>query len=304
MGIDWISIAIAAIAAIGGAVTAGVGVDTQKKEIARRKEKLEQDKKDTLELMDLNFSKDKNEANKSADRSDEKSTMNEKLVSQDTNNQIEQIQLNQEKEALDFNNAAINNGQNVGNALSDMGSSGVRAGSSLAEAVDLQKSLNAVQLQNQEDISRKSDQIALANVLNNLQGNRFGIQADRTDAYDTRMAYEEGGDIHDIYKLQRKQQSDNFDYGINELNRQYADLDQNGFWYVLGGMFNGGQTGVQIGGNVQKLATDIGSKRTAKTNTSMNLLNSNQPMANMTNNLFGQSVKEMSLGSRNTILFK
>lgn len=265
----------AAINAIAGGINAAAQTDAQMDDLQKRKAREEELKKDVLADMDLNFNTKKDEANKSADRSDKQSDFNEGAVSQNVNNQIDALKARQEKETADFNSMLVQIGQAEGNSLTQNAGSGTRTGNSVAQAVDLQKAMNMNQLQLEENEARGNDNIGLANVLQNLAQNTFGIQSDRTDAYDLRQSFEEGGSQYNIYKSKRDMTEKQYNNSIKDMQDAYDDLNANKFWNVLGGMFGGARTGLAAGQSIGRLASDLNLNTTAKANTTMNFNNLN-----------------------------
>lgn len=255
-------------ATIKGATT-GIGLEKKKNELRQAIEREERIKQENLDLMDANFELKQKEANKNADRADQQSDFNENLVSEDTNNQIDALQLKQAQELADFNNMFVQIGAQEGNELASMSTNGTRTGGSLAQAVDMQKASSTSQLQLTEDSTRQSDKIQLANILNGLAQNVNGIQNDRTGAYDLREAFKEGGDQWNIYKMERDKMENAYNDNINDMKSSIKDIDQNRFSYIMQGIFGGATQGLSTGQSLGTLAKDLGLDTSFKSQTSV-----------------------------------
>lgn len=190
--------------------------------LKREKERKLKEKQAKLDLMDLEFKESKKAANKNADRSDQLSDMNEGTVSNQHNNAIEQLSLQQIADAYSFNYMAENSAAQTGNALSSQAASGTR-NSSVMDAVELQAGQSAQQLQLSEDQQRAGYDSNLNGILSALAQNRFQIQNNRTDAIDLRTSYEAGGSQYEIFQKQRQLQSDAYDNLIEDINYEIED---------------------------------------------------------------------------------
>lgn len=301
----WITAAIAIVGMIGGGIAAGASTYSQQEELQKKKEREERIKNEVLSEMDLNFNTAKKEAIKNADKADKQSDFNERAVSENTNNQIEQIQANQEKETAQFNLMSVQAGQNEGQALSNVSQSGTRAGGSMSQAIDLQKAMSMDQIQREEDAARANDKIGLANVLQNLANNVNGIQNDRTGAYDLRHSYDVGGDNYNIYKAKRDRTENAYNDQIEDFQDAYDDIEKNRGWKILGGMFGGGAQGLQVGQSLGRLSTDLGldtkfkSATGGNTNTNMQLNANNMYWANKQNALKNDLFKSNKVSTFN-----
>lgn len=190
--------------------------------LARAKQQVEEEKRLKLELMDTQFQQAKEEAIKDADRSDAMSDVNEVYSAEEANNALEQLGLKQIADSYNFNYMAEQNAAQTGNELASAAASGVR-GSSLQTAIDLEAAQNAQQLQLTEDQTRAKDEANLNSILNALSQNRFQIQFNRTDAYDLRHSYDEGGYNHKMYMLNRGLQENAYNNRIGDLQLQLED---------------------------------------------------------------------------------
>lgn len=253
MAVEWALVGLIAGAASG---ILGFGLDQRDAWVQAedQKKKLRAQKDRTLKQLDLEFEIAKKNANKNADKSDILTTLEEQSLSETSSNQIKQLGLQQEAETFAWNQQAMTNESSKGDALNNMGSSGIRAGSSsLSDAVDLQSALNEKQLQMQQDSQRNSDELNLAGVLKNLRGGIANTQFNRTEANDLRNSFIEGGDQFNLYQSNRGNTEANFNDAIDTIIKEQDELED--FWNnFLGGLtaaFNGGSKGYQAGSQVQ-----------------------------------------------------
>lgn len=219
-------------------------IDAYTEEIKRR----EAEKTDKLSLMDLEFTDKKETAEKNAARSDAQSDMNELQSEEDANRNINNLGLQQIADAYTWNMASQQIGSQKGDALSQAAASGART-SSMTGAIDMADQQAKGQLQLQEDLARADYDNTLYSTLGALAQNRFQIQANRTDAYDLRRSFQEGGSNYNIYQKQRKMQEDAYDWNIKDLTDAKNDLSDNlntNFWKRIFGVQNMG-TAIQMG---------------------------------------------------------
>lgn len=219
-------------------------IDAYTEEIKRR----EAEKTDKLSLMDLEFTEKKETAEKNAARSDAQSDLNELQSAEDANRNINNLGLQQIADTYTWNQASQQIGSQKGNALSQTAASGART-SSMTGAIDMADQQAKGQLQLQEDLARADYDNTLYSTLGALAQNRFQIQANRTDAYDLRRSFQEGGSNYNIYQKQRKMQEDAYDWNIKDLTDAKNDLSDNlntNFWKRIFGVQNMG-TAIQMG---------------------------------------------------------
>lgn len=219
-------------------------IDAYTEEIKRR----EAEKTDKLSLMDLEFTDKKETAEKNAARSDAQSDLNELQSAEDANRNINNLGLQQIADAYTWNQASQQIGSQKGDALSQAAASGART-SSMTGAIDMADQQAKGQLQLQEDLARADYDNTLYSTLGALAQNRFQIQANRTDAYDLRRSFQEGGSNYNIYQKQRKMQEDAYDWNIKDLTDAKNDLSDNlntNFWKRIFGVQNMG-TAIQMG---------------------------------------------------------
>lgn len=228
------------------------GDNEQVKALKREQQRVQDEKDAKLNLLDLQFKEAKDAANKSADRSDLNSDMNENTVSNQTNAAIEQLSLQQIADAYSFNYAAEQSSAETGNALSAQAVSGTRT-SSVMDAVDMQAAQSAQQLQLAEDQARAGYDANLDGILAALAQNRFQIQNNRTDAIDLRASYEKGGNQYEIYSANRGMTEKAYNNKLQDIGMELDDYSgwKNSLRAIgrLFGVKNAG-TGYQLGQNI------------------------------------------------------
>lgn len=198
------------------------------------------------------------QAEKQAELTDKTLDVTEKGLAIDFNTAIDQMYLSQESDAYDWNNAAMQAGSSEGAAYSNLAGSGVRAGSSLSDAVLMESATNAAQLQFSQDAKRRSDNNNLAGVLNNLAGNRWNIQQNRIgadimrdDAAYLRSSYEKGGRNYNLYQLQLEELKKNYEYKDEQLDYEYGQHSgATSFWNSFIKLNTGGAQGFNTGYNI------------------------------------------------------
>ena len=229
---------IGAFSAASKAVSARAQAEKEQEYIEKmyaiNKEKAEEDFAAAKEQADRNATR----AEQQADLTDQSLNVSEKSLSNDFNTAIDNLYLNQEADAYSWNNQIMQMGRSEGASYAGLAGTGVRAGSSLSDAVKLESAVNENQLQFSQDAKRRSDNNNLAGVLNNIAGNRFNIQQNRMaadvqreDAAYLRNSYLEGGHNYNLYQNQLAALKETSDY--NMTRAQYT-IDQNsGFNMML-----------------------------------------------------------------------
>lgn len=133
------------------------------KEYEFNKSLIEDQKKDAIDLLDLKWNTTLDDASASF------------------NDEIDGLKQEAKNDAFNWNLEAIAAGQQEGNSLNTLAASGVRAGSSIGQAVELQAALNEAQLQNEEDTKRKQIDLGLGQLIRGINsyngGNNFLINA-------------------------------------------------------------------------------------------------------------------------------
>ena len=193
-----------------------------------------------------------------ADLTDKSLDITEQGLANDFNATIDQMYLSQEADAYNWNAQAMQAGSSEGAAYANLASSGVRAGSSLSDAVQMDSAVNEAQLQFSQDAKRRSDDNSLASVLNSLASSRFGIQqtrigADlaRNNAAYLRNSFQEGGHNYNLYQNQLEQLKKTTDYDITKANYTIQqNSGANAFMNAAISGLQGGVKGFQTGYNL------------------------------------------------------
>jgi len=264
-------IVIAAVAATAGAIGSAMDDKRAREAAARNKAYIEQmykikkdEAKERFELAKEQAERNAAQTEKQADLTDESLNVTEQGLSNDFNAAIDQLYLGQEADAMNWNAQSMQAGSSEGAAYSNLAGSGVRAGSSLSDAVLMESATNAAQLQFSQDAKRRSDDNNLASVLNNLAGNKWNIQQNRIgadimreDAQYLRNSYLEGGHNWNLYQNQLKALKTDVNYNITELDYEYENHSGwNAFansmiaFHTMGA--KGFQTGYNIGNTFNK----------------------------------------------------
>lgn len=259
------------------AVAAGAGLFGSLMDDARAREQSAAQKKYIEEMYKINkaradeefaAAKDKAEreamqTERQADLTDKSLNVTEQGLSNDFNAAIDQMYLGQQADTISWNAQAMQAGSSEGASYAGLAGSGVRAGSSLSDAVLMESATNAAQLQFSQDAKRKSDNNNLASVLNNLAGNRWNIQQNRIgadimrdDAAYLRNSFAEGGHNWNLYQNSLKALETTTDYNAAQADYEYKQhAGWNAFansmiaFHTMGA--KGFQTGYNIGNTFQ-----------------------------------------------------
>ena len=203
-------------------------------------------------------------ANQQADLTDLGQDIAERSVSNDFNTAIDNLYLSGAQDAWQWNNAAMQAGSSEGAALAGLAGSGVRAGSSLSDAVLMESATNEAQLQFTQDTKRRSDNNNLASVLNglagtqyNIMGERIGADVTRGNALDLLNSYEKGGYNYNIYDNQKQQMEKTWKYNRGKVKDVIKENSWDSWeaWAKLGtGILGGASSGYQTGANLYNMA--------------------------------------------------
>lgn len=279
-----IALAIGAVSLILGGLFGVVDDYTQIQEAKREKthteEQITNNAQDQLDLLNLNFELDKKNAIKESEKLtlqadvqaeqnrllEKQTNLAEKNAGLDFNQNIDLMQLQADSDIFGFNTAAIQGGQSTGNALANTAASGIRAGSSLSDAIDMEAALNSQQLQLAENQTNAQMDINLNSLLNNLQNQRFGIANNRAnillnakeissirnEASYWANAYNEGGDYYKINQQKIKNIENGRDRQLGDLQFKYDEFtrEDNRIKRVLKDTFN-------IGGAFNNYGTSL-----------------------------------------------
>lgn len=245
--------------ALGGILSA-IGVASENEEAKRKyeqqKKAIEADYLRALEEFELNWTNEKKEQqDKSleeqhlADISDKGLDVSERSLSNDFNSEIDNLYNAAYADTFNWNDAAMQADQQKGNALAQAAASGVRAGSSMSQSIELQSATNAAQLQFQQDAQRSSYDNALNKMINGLaQGkvdiwqNREVTDVNRDNAIELFNSYEEGGAAWNVYDMKKRHMAEQKDQAINQLKSDLDSYTGNSFGRWLSGAFGMGSS--------------------------------------------------------------
>ena len=268
----WFSAIMAGIGLVAGIAGAASESSRRKKEAEEQKKYIEEMYKINKEKADEEYAAAKENAERNAKEqelqanlTDKSLDITEKGLGNDFNAAIDQMYLGQEADAYSWNVQAMQAGSQEGAAYANLASTGVRAGSSLSDAVQMESATNAAQLQFSQDAKRRSDNNNLASVLNNLAGNRFGIQQNRigadlarNNAAYLRNSFQEGGHNYNLDQNQLEQLKKTTDYEVTKANYTIQqNSGSNAFWNAAIGGLQGGVKGFQTGYNLFSTYNDM-----------------------------------------------
>lgn len=262
-----IGLIVAGIGALGGGI--GSIFDSKKKKEAAEAQKkyLEEQYKLKKEAAELEYAEAQKQANRNAEKAnlqadltDQAQDITERTLSNDINAAIDNLYLSGASDTYEWNQQAMAAGQSEGASYAGLAASGVRAGSSLSDAVEMQAATNAELLQFSQDAKRRSDNNNLGSVLNQLAGNEFNIMQNRIGADQTRKdalelvnSYLEGGYNYNIYQNQLEQMKLTNEYNLDQLKKEIKSNSPNSadYWLKLGtGILTSGASGFQTGYNL------------------------------------------------------
>ena len=256
------------IAAVGGIASAAASAKNDR----QARDQAQQDRAYIEKMYKLNKAKAeeeflaaKEQAERNADQADLQADLTDKsldiaenTLSQNFNAAVDDLYLNQQADTYNWNAQAMQAGSSEGAAYSNLAASGVRAGSSLSDAVLMESAVNENQLQFAQDSKRRSDSNNLASMLSNLATNRFGIEENRigaditrSDARYLRNSYLEGGHNYNLYKNQLESLKQTTDYNVTKANYQIEQHSGwQSFWNGVIAFHGGGASGFQTGYNI------------------------------------------------------
>lgn len=251
-------LAMAALSLFAGFVISGVSEQTNSKQAKKEKERAEErlglEKQDQLDLLNLKYEQskadeqlqyeqdianldnayetskakaelefrlNKQEANRNADITDLTMNNAERDTSAEFNAQIDQLYLMQLFQGAEYTSAAADAGRQQGQALNAAAASGVRSGSSLSQAIELESATNAEQLQMRQDMQRRSDQMNIDAAVRGLGNARFGIGQNRDNADYTRAMFEAGGSEFEKNKNYLDTLKGNYELSTSQRNASY-----------------------------------------------------------------------------------
>ena len=246
---DWVlaTVIFAGITGLLGAADSWKSDEQAYNELESQKTHLKTSYENSLAEAGLEFNKAKEEAGRNAEQTkqqadikDKETDISEKVISNDFNAAIDNLYLSQKSDALSWNNAAAQAGSGTGSALASIAGSGIRAGSSLSDAVMLESAANSEQLNFTQEAKRRSDSNNLSSVLYGLAGNKSGIYENRYGADLARNnadylinSFLMGGSNYNIYQQNLKTIGDNYLSRKDALlyeQEKHSNYDRNGNW--------------------------------------------------------------------------
>lgn len=206
------------------------------------------------EYYQKQFDTEKEQANdkalgweRQADMTDAAQDLNEGMLSADYNNTVEGLNAEQKSNVFDWNTELMAIENAYSNSLAKNAASGIRAGSSLDQAVDLEKAVNNAALQNKEDIARAQFKTQLQGLDNNLAQGKFNIWTNREnadwqrdDAAKLRNSYLEGGSQYELFKQQQGIRDLQYKNTRNNLNKEIDHIEKWGWVDSLTSFFTWG----------------------------------------------------------------
>lgn len=244
----WLLGGIALVSGAVGLIDSLWGDDQAEKQLKKEKELRLAEAKERFDQAKEEANRNADQADLQADMADKSSDITEEGLSNDFNAAIDNMYLGQMQDTMEWNNASMQMGSSQGASYAGLAASGVRAGSSLSDAVLMESATNEAQLQFAQDAKRRRDNNNLASVLNGLAGqkyniyqNRVGADQTRADALYLRNSYEEGGHNWNLYQNNKDQLDLKYDYEIKQHTGWNKAL--NGISSFLGFGAKGLQTG-------------------------------------------------------------
>ncbi len=230
-----------------------------------RLNQIEEDYSLATKEAELKYKQAEDEARRNAEKAkvqadliDQSAELNERTLSSDVNSAIDDLYLSQAADTYSWNNAAMQAASSTGASYAALGASGVRAGSSLSEAVLMESATNSAQLQFSQDAKRRQDSNNLSKVLSSLAGgimdirqNRIGADWTRGEADTLIKSFSQGGSNYNLYQNQLNQLKASRDHSKTEVNRDWEEhAGWNSFWNAFISMHTMGAKGFSSGYNV------------------------------------------------------
>ena len=200
-------------------------------------------------------------AQKQADIKDIGEDVKEGATSFDFNAAIDNLYLSQLEDSMTWNAQQRSIGQSEGASLASLAGSGIRAGSSLSQAVEMEAAANEAQLQFSQDAKRSTDDNNLGNLLYNLAGTKVDIYGNRVEADVTRQqatdlynSYQVGGYNYNLYQNQLQQMQTSYNADVNKIKDQIDE--RSGFWGGVKAFFGGFNSGYSSATNLTNFITN------------------------------------------------
>ena len=273
----WFTIAMAAAAATAGLVNSITGDVEAMNSLDDYEDYINEQYALNVEKVNLEYNaakeaagKSAEQANKHADITDLAQDVKETALSQDFNATIDNLYLGQKQNVLNWNMQAMGAGQSEGAALAGLAGNGVRAGSSMSQAVEMEAAVNSQQLQFSQDAARQTEKNQLASLLTNLvgnkvdiYGNRVGADIARQNALDLVNSYVEGGSNYNLYQNQLSTLKNQYDYNKNQIEKERdKHSGWNAFWNGVSSFFTMGAAGAKTGMSLTKMGVEAAAYKT------------------------------------------
>lgn len=237
----------------GGMLGTAINDDNERNKLQREIDYIDEMYNLNKQEAEDEFNEAKRQANKNADEAEQQADLTdlgqniaEKSASNDFNTAIDNMYLSQASDTWNWNTQNMQIASQQGAGLAQIAASGIRAGSSLNDAVLMETATNSAQLQFSQDAKRRSDNNNLASVLNNIagqqfniMGNRIGADITRQNALDLRNSYAVGGYNYNLYENQKQQMQTQYKYQRKNLEEEKK---QHEGWNAAINAFTGGLT--------------------------------------------------------------
>jgi len=249
----------------GGMLGSALNDDKESEKLQREMDYIDEMYKLNTEKAEQEFKEATRQANKNADEAEQQADLTdlgqdiaEVAAGNDVNAAIDNLYLSQASDTWDWNLQNMQIASQQGAGLAQLAASGIRAGSSLNDAVLMETATNSAQLQFSQDAKRRSDNNNLASVLNNIagqkfniMGNRIGADITRQNALDLRNSYAVGGYNYNLYENQKQQMQTQYNYQRNSLKEEKKQHEGWNKWLnAFTGGLTAGSKGFATGYNV------------------------------------------------------
>lgn len=260
-----VGIITAVAGAFGGAIASATNDAEERALIDKQKKATEKEYEQQKELLRLKYKQEVEQAERQANQQEQAAALsdnmlnyNEKAVSNQTNAAIEQLGQQQLEDTNNWNLYAMQSESQQGQSLAEEAASGIRSGSSLSDAVEMQSAVNANQLQLQQDSTRMQEKNALNSILNSNMNSMYQIGAERQqninlrdNAAYLRESYSKGGNMWNIYQKQQESLLTEKNNKIDLLKERRKQVSGwNSFWKGFTNFASGGAAGFNYGYNI------------------------------------------------------
>ena len=208
-----------------------------------------------IDYLDTQWQDQQEKALEKAATEDKETTLQEAVLGSEANGALRQLGMQQEADALAYNQAEMNRDAQEGSAYASMAQSGTKNSSAL-NAVQMASDVSEQQIQMQEDQNRLNEDVSLSNVMNGLLTGGQNLQERRTEASELRNDFSEGGVQYNLWQKQRDMMKDG----------KTKEWSQDWWAGMASSMFNGASTGANFGSTLQS-TIDNWSTQTTKSST-------------------------------------